>query len=70
MWWQLRYIIGVKFWEIISSGVEDFGVLSKASKAINKEFEDDQSWKEGKAQFKSTAIIIIIGLILLSWIFS
>lgn len=70
MWWQLRYIVGVKFWEVISSGIEDFWVLSKAYKAINKEFEDDPSWKEGKARFKSTAIIIIISIILLSWIFS
>lgn len=65
---ELRYLTHVRYLERITQAEIDLGLMLKTFKAIDKEFKDDKSWREGKLQFKTTLVLVISFLVTLSWI--
>lgn len=65
---MIRFLITNHFIRVIDNGISDAGVLSKAWKGINKEYEGNESWENGKKEAFRTFIICFIGLIVISYI--
>ena len=70
MWSQLRILIGYHFQRFLSRIFANSMVFSSALKEIDREYSDNKSWKVGKTMFFRSAIIILLILILVTWIFS
>ena len=47
---MIRFLITNHFIRVIDNGISDAGVLSKAWKGINKEYEGNESWENGKKE--------------------
>ena len=65
---MIRFLITNHFIRVIDKGISDAGVLSKVWKEINKEYEGNESWENGKKEAFQTFIICFIGLIIISYI--
>lgn len=65
---MIRFLITNHFIRVIDNGISDAGVLSKAWKGINKEYEGNESWSKGKKEAIQTLIICITCLIIISCI--
>lgn len=65
---QLRFLINIRYINEITKGAVGIGSIFSIIRAVNKEFEGDKSWEEGKTEFKLTCIFIVFILITLSWI--
>lgn len=65
---MIKFLITNHFIRVIGHGVSDSGVICKAWKEINKEYESNESWVKGKKEALQTLIICIMGLIVISCI--
>lgn len=65
---MIKFLITNHFIRVIGHGVSDSGVICKAWKGINQEYEGNESWENGKKEALQTLVICIISLIVISCI--
>lgn len=65
---MIRFLITRHFIRVVGKGISNTGVISKAWEGINKEYEGNESWENGKKETFQTFIICFIGLIIISYI--
>lgn len=65
---MLKYLITRYFIRVIGRDISSAGILSKAWEGINKEYEGNESWENGKKEAFQTFIICFVGIIIISYI--
>lgn len=64
----LRFFLWIWFIRLIGNMFQNMGMGINAAKAIDKEYEGNESWSKGKKEAIRYLIICVILLIVLSWL--
>lgn len=63
-----RFFLGIWFIRLIGNMFQSIGIGINAAKAIDKEYEGNESWSKGKKEAIQYLVICVILLIVLSWL--
>lgn len=64
----LRFFLGIWFIRLIGNMFQNIGMGINAAKAIDKEYDGNESWSKGKKGAIQYLVICVILLIVLSWL--
>lgn len=64
----LRFFLNIWFIRCIGNMFQNMGMGINAAKAIDKEYEGNESWSKGKKEAIQYLVICVILLIVLSWL--
>lgn len=63
-----RFFLGIWFIRLIGNMFKNMGIGINAAKAIDKEYEGNESWSKGKKEAIQYLVICVILLIVFSWL--
>lgn len=63
-----RFFLGIWFIRLIGNMFQNMGMGINVAKALDKEYEGNESWSKGKKEAIQYLVICVILLIVLSWL--